>query len=304
MVHPSVESFWAYIEERWLVEERKNGVGQLGPWTTDPFIQKYHFCCVRRKDDYGSRWYIEHVLGTSTDFADLVYRTILYRLVNNVGWFQQVFPQGLPHYNDEIPQAQLLAGPMPISAAYVTLITPGKPNRKENLLGTLRWLKENDISTRILQARSLKGVRTILCTVPFVGNFLAFQMYLDLLYSDYLNFNPDEDVVMGPGAQWIIDRFVGNLGASQGGRDWWRERKRIPSQQQNNYLRDLHRQQPTLNCGTLSIADVEANLCEYGKYVRLLEAHARRDFTSPARRPQKLNRTNISSNLSLSSRIL
>ena len=51
---------WYWIREREAIRLRKER-GEPFPWTTDPILRDYRFCCVRREDDRGTQWIRAHV---------------------------------------------------------------------------------------------------------------------------------------------------------------------------------------------------------------------------------------------------
>src|SRR3990167_5591431 len=86
---PNTQDFWAFVRERETIRERR-AAGTPPPWTDDPVLREYRFCNVRRADDAGTRFYVEHVARGARVEDDLLFRTILYRLVNNVTWHQRL----------------------------------------------------------------------------------------------------------------------------------------------------------------------------------------------------------------------
>jgi hypothetical protein len=75
-------------------------------------------------------------------------------------------------------------------------------NRKyENHLCLIQLMLKEKLPERILAAKSLEQVFYLLKSYPTIGNFLAFQLTIDLNYSENLSFNEMDFVVPGPGAK-------------------------------------------------------------------------------------------------------
>ena len=53
------ERFVAVMRERENIRLRREQ-GLSRPWTSDPFLQHYRFCNIRREDDRTTRWIAEH----------------------------------------------------------------------------------------------------------------------------------------------------------------------------------------------------------------------------------------------------
>lgn len=296
LAHPTEAGLWAFAAERWAVQVAKEA-GAPRPWTTDRLLADYHFTCVRREDDVGSRWYLTEIAAHQIDVGlspALLWRTIFYRLVNRVSWFEEVWPEGLP--GPSVGQSALAerisAGPWPWSPAYKSLLSP-RPgsDRRENLLHALKWLAENlpSLTTAIAEATRLVEVRKILCRVPFVADFLAMQIYLDLLAAGALPFTPDDDVVIGPGALWSVQRLAGTWQADGPRRGGRRETWRVPrkaSAEDEAWLRELAARQPAgAPWGRLHLCNVQSVLCEYSKYSRLTAGTGKTRRYTPRARP-------------------
>src|SRR3972149_5560054 len=86
----SVAGFWEFCMEREAIRIRKEVDKLPPPWSVDTTLQKFHFCNVRREDDRGTLWYVNEVLPVADNATDLLWRTVLYRAVNNISWFEEI----------------------------------------------------------------------------------------------------------------------------------------------------------------------------------------------------------------------
>ena len=146
--HPTIAGFWAFCQERESIRKRKES-GMSSPWTEDIILSMYFFCNVRREDDRGTRWYMEHVATSDIRGKldrELLWRTILYRAVNSVKWFRDmggVF--GEVEWATDQEHLRFVINSMnpPSNPAYIVLQGPDGKNRKEHLFELLAYLEEN-----------------------------------------------------------------------------------------------------------------------------------------------------------------
>lgn len=56
------------------------------------------------------------------------------------------------------------------------------------------------LGEKLLAARSLRKVYNLLHEYPLMGDFMSYQVAIDLNYSDLVNFSENEFTQAGPGA--------------------------------------------------------------------------------------------------------
>lgn len=88
----SVDGFFAYARERQHILLRRAS-GKPPPWTDDPILQKYRFCCVFREDDRTTRWFRENVRGPMSDKRDdrIMLATVVFRMFNRIEVGEAIF---------------------------------------------------------------------------------------------------------------------------------------------------------------------------------------------------------------------
>src|SRR5262249_9020743 len=77
----------------------------------------------------------------------------------------------------------------------------GETRKHSNHLRLIEHMMSTDAPRRIVDADSLSTVFQILRGYPSLGDFLAFQLAIDLNYSSMINFSEMDFVVAGPGAR-------------------------------------------------------------------------------------------------------
>lgn len=75
------EPLWCWVREREQIRLRKER-GDPPPWTEDPILASFRFCCVRREDDRVTRWVREHVREPYAEHPLLWLMLCLCRQVN------------------------------------------------------------------------------------------------------------------------------------------------------------------------------------------------------------------------------
>ena len=264
---PSVQNFWAFCVERENIRLRKE-LGNPPPWTEDKILQEYHFCNIKREYDYGTRWYLNWV-AVAPDKLDLLWKTILYRTVNNVAWFEQIggvfgWQEWKSMSGDIVDYIE--HAPPPYTPAHITLQSPDGKTRREHLYEQLYWLSEGleDLAAQVYGASSLKAVWEHLKNVPYVGPFIALQIFRDLLLAKALPFSEDDFTYLGPGCrQGLLMIFP----------DIKNYRQQYAVLQE---IQRLHPEELELNLG-----DMEHSMCEARKYWKLSQGGGRHRHYQP-----------------------
>jgi len=269
---PSIEGLWGFVCEREAIRFRKEEKGSRPPFSTCPILKTFFFCNVRREHDKGTLYYLERVAPAALELSDLLWRTILYRAINNSVWFQHtfggVFGRGqwaLGTVERRQLEDALRSAEPPYSPAYIVLQGPDGATRKQHLLQLLSYLEENieSITSSILLASSLKNVWRLLQEIPYIGPFIALQIYRDLLLVGKLPFKDNDFTYLGPGARKGLFELTGLR----------------TYKEQYKYLRErILPNQPECLQPPLTLGDCEHIMCEAGKYWRLSRGGGRHRY--------------------------
>lgn len=187
--------------------------GRPPPWTTDPILAAHRFTNAYRASDRVSQFLIREVIHApgSATAPDTMFRVLLFKLFNRTSTWQALEqalgPLTWDRFDFDRYQAvlssQIAAGHRVYSAAYmippVALDTSGVKHR-----GHLRLIEHimNDGFVAKLQATANLGeVFRLLKGYPSLGDFLAFQLAIDLAYTPIVPHTEDQFVVAGPGAR-------------------------------------------------------------------------------------------------------
>ncbi len=209
-----LEIFWGYIKERNNIYVKKEIDKLPPPWTDDPILKKYKFTNVFRELDPGTKYVIENMtlrLGYN-DPHNLIFNCIVYRLYNKIETMQAIGLLDYRNFDREELQTKLetqakiepvFTGAFMVSA-YNSVEGDTKIERTTRILQTIASDMTNIGNRIITNHDSFTTYRTILNLFGF-GEFLAYQIAVDLGYYSNLWFDENEFVIAGPGAKRGID---------------------------------------------------------------------------------------------------
>ncbi len=206
---PLYDSYWRFAAARQDVYLRRLR-GEPPPWTDDPVIARWRFTNVYRAADRVSQYLIRNVIyAGDQEPSEVVFRVLLFKWFNRISTWEllseRLGPPRLDGFDPSLAQRVLTAaraaGRRVYSAAYIVPPVPGEPGPKHagHLSSTMRMLDEG-IVDEIRGAGYLEGVFRALRAWPGIGDFLAYQLAIDLNYSEVIDHDEDEFVVAGPGA--------------------------------------------------------------------------------------------------------
>ena len=264
---PAIDQFWKYVSDRHAIWQRREAGLPRDLWTEDPIFKEFHFCNVFRELDKGCQWYRERVVLVAEGFSDLLWRTIVFRLVNNWQMFDRYFGTVPGHRAWREMIATLRAqGVLLHSPAHLTLTRPAhlhnRVDRLEYILASLNSVFESLVRL-IKTANSLQEVSRFLQEEYGIGPFIALQIYRDLIMVGCLPWTDDDWVDFGLGAKRGLRRLAPNLRS----KDLLPYTSMLRYSQKESFKR-LDLEPPTLYRHDISLGDIEHNLCEWAKYQR------------------------------------
>jgi 5-hmdU DNA kinase, helical domain len=194
------------------------------PWTDDPILTNYKFCNTYRASDRASQYLIRHVIyrGNPQE-EDIIFRVLLFRLFNKIETWQYLESHlgdiYLKQFDTEIfgqlLQQELDAGHKIYSNAYILCANKvfGYDRKHLNQLALLRHIMlEDHFLTKVLAAKNLQQIFQNLLVYPLLGNFMAYQLTVDLNYSEVINFSENDFTMAGPGAERGISKCFESTG--------------------------------------------------------------------------------------------
>lgn len=218
--------YWRFAHERQQIFELRRA-GLPGPWTEDRILQTYKFCNVYRAADRVSQYLIRNVAYAEDDSteADRAFQIVAFRTFSNTTtWDELVLHLGHnPTLSDLASgrfESSLNAIKQDVGRLYTgafILCATDAYGRQIKHLNHVELFKdmflENDLAKEIIEAASLEGLYLLLHRFPLMGDFMSYQIAIDLNYSTLVNFSENDFTRPGPGALRGIKKvFVNTAG--------------------------------------------------------------------------------------------
>jgi hypothetical protein len=217
--------YWYFASERQQIFEKRLA-GQSGPWTDDPILQKYKFCNVFRAADRVSQYMIREVCYHTEDCSpeDRLFQIVAFRLFSKIETWDAV-QDFLGHsptidnlvdgsFTKALEYADERNGGL-YTSAFILCATNayGQSRKYLNHVELLRDMFVNhQLAEQLLAASSLKEIYTLLHAFPLMGDFMSYQIAIDLNYSDLINFSENSFTQPGPGALRGLKKVFESLG--------------------------------------------------------------------------------------------
>lgn len=207
------DSYWRFAAERQAVyfarlEDRYE------PWTDDAVLRSHKFTNTYRAADRVSQYLIRRVIydgDASPAPVEVIFRVLLFKFFNRIETWQALTDAlGTPSWQSFDPEryGNVLvklrnAGHRIYSAAYIIPPVPPGQGRPKHIghLALLEYMMSGGFADQARQCGSLQDLYRLLLSYPSLGPFLAFQLAIDINYSEAVDFDEGGFVVAGPGAR-------------------------------------------------------------------------------------------------------
>lgn len=271
----SLDAVLYYTWEREVIRIVKERGGEK-PWTKDPWLAKYKFTNVRRRDDRVSRWIIEHLIEPNEKRDDLWFTLLIARLIN--------WPPTLQHLIDEnmLPCSPLEFSPARFSESVERFRSTGAksysgaymvyPTRLNDGGVKSLSLAKHIIAPSIVLGADLSEIACgstpsvesfvmVLSKSFGISSFMAGQVAADLTYSSY-HLGPAHDLYdfapIGPGSSAGLNLMLGRKVTAK----WGQTEFNMELVKVRNAIIE------NLGIEDLTLHDVQNVMCEYSKYCR------------------------------------
>ncbi|MEY2502903.1 MAG: hypothetical protein QOI07_3237 [Verrucomicrobiota bacterium] len=199
--------------------------GNPPPWSDDAILNEYKFCCSYRASDRVSQFLIREVIYRDCLWSveDTVFRILLFKIFNKIETWQLLQEEfGEIRFNNfnyarcaDILESHRATGLPVYSSAYMSCATKafGFDQKHRNHLALIHQMNHVDrIARTISRAKSLKDVFSKLRQYPLIGDFMAYQLAIDLNYSEVINFSENDFTIVGPGSERGIRKCFEDVG--------------------------------------------------------------------------------------------
>lgn len=268
--------FWQFAAERQSIFHRRTR-GEPYPWTLDPILSTYKFTNAYRASDRTSQYLIRRViyrddLPSTPD--ELFFRIILFKLFNRISTWE-LLESTLGTVSWELFSFELydsilmdaLARHQPIySSAYIMPpgIQWGHRAKHRNHLQLLRAMIKDELPHQLTRVSNMQQAFELLKSYPSIGDFLAYQLVIDINYSELVDFPENEFVVPGPGALSGIKKCFADYGGLTP-----TELIRLVTDRQDEEFPRLDIEFESLWGRRLQLIDCQNLFCEIDKYTRV-----------------------------------
>lgn len=206
--------YFYFIQERMNIFWKRND-STIPPWTDDSILKTYKFTNVYRASDRVSQYLIKNVIynnDSKIDERDILFRILIFKIFNKIETWEYLESKigtiKVDNFNldliNQLLKERINQTPI-FSNAYMMTGTHSKYNYLNSKHE--KWLQMvknemivNNIIIKVLKAKTLNEVYTILRECSFLGDFLAYQYSIDFNYSPVINFSEDSFVKAGIGA--------------------------------------------------------------------------------------------------------
>jgi 5-hmdU DNA kinase-like protein len=188
--------------------------GKEPPWTDDQILANFKFCNAYRASDRVSQYLIGKVIyGNRGRFSseDELLRIVFFRLFSKIETWEALEERSGP-LNLEDFDVETLDGCLEelrsegrsiYTSAFILCATRayGFERKHRNHLALLEEMfAKSRLPRQVAAASSLESLYEALVSYPLIGPFMAYQIAIDINYSELTDFSEDEFTVPGPGA--------------------------------------------------------------------------------------------------------
>lgn len=246
------------------------------PWTSDPILSAYKFTNAYRAADRVSQFLIRNVIynGDSSS-SETLFRILVFRSFNSIrtwehlcGIFGDVTYKEFDFEEYDSVLTNLRSeGQSIYSPAYI--MPSGKSsfgfaNKHQNHLSLIQLMMRDRLDEKLSEIEKMSDGFELIKSYPMMGDFLAYQLLIDINYSELTSFSENEFVVPGPGARSGIRKcFTDTAGLSNS------DIIRIVTDRQEEQFEVRELTFPTLWGRRLHLIDCQNIFCEIDKYARV-----------------------------------
>jgi hypothetical protein len=271
------ELYWKFAYERQRVFELRTA-GLPGPWTDNPILQTYKFCNVYRAADRVSQYLIRTICYSDQHDtpADRLFQIVAFRIFSSIETWERLRTRlGHNPTLDDLADGSFETALTSIKAEIGKLYTGAfilcasdAYGRRLKHLNHVELLKDmflqHDLADEIMTAMSLEAIYELIHRFPMMGNFMSYQIAIDLNYSDLVNFSENDFTKAGPGAlRGIAKMFIDTGGLSPEEVIMWMVEHQ--DEEFRRYGYDFH----GLFGRPLHAIDIQNLFCETDKYCRV-----------------------------------
>jgi hypothetical protein len=256
-------AYW--INERQRITDNR-AIDEPKPWTQDPILQRFKFCCVQREDDRVTRWIDANWRKPHDADPNAWFAMCVARLIN---WPDTLHAIGYPLRWDAARAARAMharaaQGAKVFTGAYMVTSGGQSGSKIDYIVSTLTQTRKLADPPR--RGDTLRQAHAKLVNAPGLGSFMAAQVVADLKHMALLREASDwmDWAAPGPGSLRGLARITGKRVNNQ-------DAFIIALQALRKDLMPLLGSHVDDQC----LQDLQNCLCEFDKYERTLWGEGR-----------------------------
>ncbi|KAG9317545.1 hypothetical protein JVU11DRAFT_1751 [Chiua virens] len=271
---PAFDTFWRLAAERHAIDEKRRA-GLPAPWTTDPILANNKFCNTFRVLDRVSQYIISEVIEKGPQRREeVIFRILLFSTYASIRTYEALRKKIKPFTWQAYKRVDYEKVLRELYDKGISIYTGAyqKPAPElgfaENFMNHLAFLEVlmRELPGQLRDAKYMVDIFDYLRSFRSVGDFTAYQLILNLSYSEVINFSEFDFVVMCIGSKRGLRRcFSENIPRSV-------EVDIVRWMQitQKEHFERLGIKFNGLGPNNLPImlCDIEHTLCELDKYIR------------------------------------
>ena len=262
-----------FIKERYNIHLNKDIKKLSPPWTKNKHLQTYKYTNIRREHDKETIYLIKNVSNNrSLSYENKLLNTFLFRLINNSKYLKEVnFPFDFNNINfKELKRIEDKINFCIFNSAFMVI---GYTKAIDNLYGNhkltsiIKYVQKNkEIIINSSCCETQKEFLKSLKIIRGIGDFMAYQIFLDFTYIKEFPFTENEFVKAGPGCRFGLNLlFKDKKKLNYEELLFW-----LKDNQENIFKIDFNKLMYDLNKSkrNLNVSSLEHTMCEFYKFYR------------------------------------
>jgi len=267
----NLDLFWYYIHERHSIYKKSKLLRLNKPWTTDKILNKYKFTNVFRDLDTGTKYVIEKIIHKCKNIEDLFFNIIIYRLYNKIETFDFLGIQDVNNFNINVFEAKLRELKSKgihvftnafLVSGYSFIEGKDKIEKTCNIISKIHNVIKNIVKECLINKDS-EFTFNKLKSLNGIGNFLAYQIAVDIGYYNKELFDESKFVIAGPGCKNGINFLFKDRGNLS-----YEECIKYLYDIQFDNIKDINELFSDRKNKFLNLMAMENCLCEISKYLK------------------------------------
>lgn len=220
-----------YITERYDIHIKKDVLKLEPPYTTDEVLKTYKFTNIRREHDRTTEWLIENISTNSEiSYKDKIYKSIIFRLYNRIEtadlihlddidfftssyfsdhtetWIDKCrvqFNKARKNYRVTTNAYKVGGTTRGLEISY-----PREKCKPVRVLLLVNDLIKDDFADKLDECHNQLEAFELIRSIKGIGNFIAYQIYVDLTYIEEFPFSENEFTISGPGCHYGLQMLL------------------------------------------------------------------------------------------------